>query len=244
MSRMPQVLLVEDDAEISRMLSRFLVENGFRVLAAGDGKNADQTLQDNVVDVVVLDIMLPGEDGFSICRRLRAGSHLPIIMLTARGDEIDRIVGLEMGADDYLTKPFSPRELLARIRAVMRRAANGNGGDQPGPLGEPRTQILTFEGWRIHSGLRQLHNPSGVRIGLTGAEFDLLLALCQHPRRVLSRDQLLDFTQGRSAAPFDRSIDVLVSRIRQKIEADARDPQFIKTVRLGGYVFTPEVRTG
>ncbi|MBL8838483.1 MAG: response regulator [Alphaproteobacteria bacterium] len=244
MSRMPQVLLVEDDAEISRMLSRFLVENGFRVLAAGDGKGADHTLQDHVVDVVVLDIMLPGEDGFSICRRLRANSHLPIIMLTARGDEIDRIVGLEMGADDYLTKPFSPRELLARIRAVLRRVGNGNGGDQARPAGEPRAQVLTFDGWRIHSGLRQLHDPAGVRIGLTGAEFDLLLTLCQHPRRVLSRDQLLDFTQGRSAAPFDRSIDVLVSRIRQKIEADARDPQFIKTVRLGGYVFTPEVRAG
>ncbi len=241
MSRMPQILLVEDDAEISRMLSRFLVENGLRVLIAGDGKAADQTLRDHVVDVVILDIMLPGEDGFSICRRLRANSHLPIIMLTARGDEVDRIVGLEMGADDYLTKPFSPRELLARIRAVLRRAGSGNVNSQSGSGMDPRAQVLTFEGWRIHPGLRQLHNPAGVRIGLTGAEFDLLLALCQHPRRVLSRDQLLDFTQGRSAAPFDRSIDVLVSRIRQKIEADARDPQLIKTVRLGGYVFTPEV---
>ena len=242
MNRSPQALLVEDDAEISGMLSRFLADNGLRVITAGDAKGADHALQGNTVDVVVLDVMLPGEDGFSICRRLRANSSLPIIMLTARGDEIDRIVGLEMGADDYLTKPFSPRELLARIRAVLRRAGGSASPDDA--AGEGRSQALVFEGWRMHAGLRQLHNPAGVRIGLTGAEFDLLLALCQHPRRVLSRDQLLDFTQGRTAAPFDRSIDVLVSRIRQKIEADARDPQFIKTVRLGGYVFTPEVRAG
>jgi two-component system OmpR family response regulator len=234
----PQILLVEDDREISHMISRFLSDNGLRVVVAGDGRAADRVLQDGRIDLIVLDIMLPGEDGLSICRRLRSSSTVPIMMLTARGDEIDRIIGLELGADDYLTKPFSSRELLARIRAVLRRS--GAVAEAATPAG-PRVTAMSFAGWRIDSGLRQLHSPQGVRIGLTSAEFDLLLVLCQHPRRVLSRDELLDLTQGRSAAPFDRSIDVLISRIRQKLERDPRDPELIKTVRLGGYVFTPEV---
>ena len=238
MSRPPQILLVEDDREISQMVAHFLADNGLRVTVAGDGRAADRALGDGRIDLVVLDIMLPGEDGLSICRRLRASSAVPIMMLTARGDEIDRIVGLELGADDYLTKPFSSRELLARIRAVLRRT---NGGAAEAAEASARANAMAFAGWRIDSGLRQLHSPQGVRIGLTSAEFDLLLVLCQHPRRVLSRDELLDLTQGRSAAPFDRSIDVLISRIRQKIERDPRDPELIKTVRLGGYVFTPEV---
>jgi two-component system OmpR family response regulator len=238
MSRPPQILLVEDDREISHMISRFLCDNGLRVVVAGDGRAADRVLQDGRIDLIVLDIMLPGEDGLSICRRLRSSSPVPIMMLTARGDEIDRIIGLELGADDYLTKPFSSRELLARIRAVLRRT--GATAETAAPAG-PRVTAMSFAGWRIDSGLRQLHSPQGVRIGLTSAEFDLLLVLCQHPRRVLSRDELLDLTQGRSAAPFDRSIDVLISRIRQKLERDPRDPELIKTVRLGGYVFTPEV---
>ena len=234
----PQILLVEDDREISHMISRFLSDNGLRVVVAGDGRAADRVLQDGRIDLIVLDIMLPGEDGLSICRRLRSSSTVPIMMLTARGDEIDRIIGLELGADDYLTKPFSSRELLARIRAVLRRS--GAATETTASAG-PRVTAMSFAGWRIDSGLRQLHSPQGVRIGLTSAEFDLLLVLCQHPRRVLSRDELLDLTQGRSAAPFDRSIDVLISRIRQKLERDPRDPELIKTVRLGGYVFTPEV---
>jgi two-component system OmpR family response regulator len=238
MSRAPQILLVEDDREISHMISRFLTDNGLRVVVAGDGRAADRALQDGKIDMIVLDIMLPGEDGLSICRRLRSSSSVPIMMLTARGDEIDRIVGLELGADDYLTKPFSSRELLARIRAVLRRSGGTAEAAQPAAA---RVTAMSFAGWRIDSGLRQLHSPDGVRIGLTSAEFDLLLVLCQHPRRVLSRDELLDLTQGRSAAPFDRSIDVLISRIRQKIERDPRDPELIKTVRLGGYVFTPDV---
>jgi two-component system OmpR family response regulator len=238
MSRAPQILLVEDDREISQMVAHFLADNGMRVVVAGDGRAADRALQDGRIDLVVLDIMLPGEDGLSICRRLRASSSVPIMMLTARGDEIDRIVGLELGADDYLTKPFSSRELLARIRAVLRRTG---AVAEAAAVPSVRVTAMSFAGWRIDSGLRQLHSPQGVRIGLTSAEFDLLLVLCQHPRRVLSRDELLDLTQGRSAAPFDRSIDVLISRIRQKIERDPRDPELIKTVRLGGYVFTPEV---
>ena len=235
MSRIPQILLVEDDREISLMLSRFLADNGLRVVVAGEGRAADRALHDHRIELIVLDIMLPGEDGLSICSRLRAVSRVPIMMLTARGDEIDRVVGLELGADDYLTKPFSARELLARIRAVLRRSGAS------AEAAATRAAVLRFAGWRIDAGLRQLHSPQGVRIGLTSAEFDLLLVLCQNWRRVLSRDELLDLTQGRSAGPLDRSIDVLISRIRQKIERQPRDPELIKTVRLGGYVFTPEV---
>src|SRR5262245_11320837 len=161
MSRPPQILLVEDDREISHMISRFLSDNGLRVVVAGDGRAADRALQDGRIDLIVLDIMLPGEDGLSICRRLRSTSTVPIMMLTARGDEIDRIVGLELGADDYLTKPFSSRELLARIRAVLRRA--GGGAEAASPAATTRVTAMSFAGWRIDSGLRQLHSPQGVR---------------------------------------------------------------------------------
>ncbi len=201
------VLLVEDDREISALVSRFLGANEIRVTTAVDGREMDKALKDGRVDLVVLDIMLPGEDGLSICRRLRANSELPVIMLTAKGEDIDRIVGLEIGADDYVTKPFNPRELLARIRAVLRR-----GSADPDKV--PTSAPLTFEGWRLDPNVRQLHSPNGARVALTGAEFSLLLAFCQRPRRVLSRDQLIDLTQGRASGPFDRSIDVLVSRLR------------------------------
>jgi two-component system OmpR family response regulator len=184
----------------------------------------------------VLDLMLPGEDGLSLCRRLRSQSQLPIIMLTARGEDVDRILGLEMGADDYLPKPFNPRELLARINAVLRRqaaaqtfsAANG-------------ATAFTFLGWRIDFRLRQLRNPAGARVAMTSAEFDLLRTFCERPGRVLSRESLLDLTQGRNAGSFERSIDVLVSRIRRKIETDPQEATMIKTVRSGGYMFTPTV---
>jgi two-component system OmpR family response regulator len=190
----------------------------------------------NRIDLVVLDLMLPGEDGLSLCRRLRQRSHIPIIILTAKGQEVDRVVGLEMGADDYMTKPFSPRELLARVRAVLRRVKTA----ALVPASAPG-RVLSFEGWMIDRGLRELRCPKGVRIALTGAEFDLLQALCERPGRILSRDQLVEVTQGRSAGAFERSVDILISRLRRKIERDPHRPEMIKTVRSGGYLFTPTV---
>src|SRR3954451_11051000 len=188
------------------------------------------------IDLIVLDLMLPGEDGLSLCRRLRATSTIPIVMLTAKSEEIDRIIGLEMGADDYLPKPFNPRELLARIRSVLRRRRA-----EPASAAGPAGQVLSFAGWQAHLTLRELVNPAGAKVALTGAEFDLLHAFCERSGRVLSRDQLLDLTQGRVVGPFERSIDVLVSRLRHKIERDPREPEFIKTIRSSGYVFTPSV---
>jgi two-component system OmpR family response regulator len=230
------ILMVEDDPEIARGTTRFLVQQGFRVSHAPDGRAMDRVLRDSKIDLILLDLMLPGEDGLSICRRLRASHAIPIIMLTAMGEEMDRVVGLELGADDYVAKPFSAREVVARIRAVLRR-----GNDMGSPV-DVKDRKLGFAGWVLDPITRQLHNPDGVKVIMTGAEFDLLAAFCERPRRVLNRDQLLDLTQGRVAGPFDRSIDTLVSRIRQKIEADPKDPVFIQTVRLGGYMFTPEVK--
>jgi two-component system OmpR family response regulator len=231
------ILMVEDDPEIARGTARFLAQSGYRVSHAADARAMDRILKDARIDLMLLDLMLPGEDGLSICRRLRAAGHaMPVIMLTAMGEEMDRVVGLELGADDYIPKPYSTRELLARIRAVMRRGgANGHA------VGPSRGKHL-FAGWALDTQTRQLHNPAGVRVTLTGAEFDLLTVFCERPRRILNRDQLLDLTQGRGAGPFDRSIDTLVSRIRQKIEPDPKDPVFIQTVRLGGYMFTQEVK--
>jgi two-component system, OmpR family, response regulator len=230
------VLIVEDDTEIARGTARFLTQAGYRTTIAPDGRAMDRVLKDSRIDLMLLDLMLPGEDGLSICRRMRASSGIPIIMLTAMGEEMDRVVGLEMGADDYIAKPFSTRELLARVRAVLRR------GEDRSAMPEERTRKVIFEGWTLNLLTRQVHDPAGVRIMLTGAEFDLLAVFCERARRVLNRDQLLDLTQGRAAGPFDRSIDTLVSRIRQKIEVDPKDPVFIQTVRLGGYMFTPEVK--
>ena len=230
----PHILLVEDDREISNLVARYLRANECRVSLAGDGREMDKILSDASVDLVVLDLMLPGEDGLSLCKRLRNSSSIPILMLTAKSEEIDRIIGLELGADDYLAKPFNPRELLARIRAILRRATVEAASDS-----DPRR--LHFVGWTLDASLRQVLSPEGARIAITGAEFDLLHALCLRPGRVLSRDQLLDLTQGRAAGPFERSIDVLISRIRQKIERDSRNPEIIRTIRSGGYLFTPEV---
>ncbi len=229
------ILVVEDDPVIQRMLSEVLGENGFSVTGAPSAVDMDRVLSREEIDLVVLDVMLPGEDGFSICRRLRGSSNLPILMLTALGQEIDRVVGLEIGADDYVTKPFNSRELVARIRALLRRAraAGATVGRRLGPL--------RFAGWRIYPGERQLLNPEGVRVTTTSAEFDLLMAFCQHPGEVLSREQLLELTHSGAAGPIERSVDVHISRIRQKIEPDPRDPTLIKTVRLGGYIFTPDV---
>jgi len=236
MATLPHILVVEDDREISALVARYLRANDCRVTTAANGRELDRLVEENRIDLIVLDLMLPGEDGLSLCQRLRARSHVPIIMLTAKADDVDRILGLEMGADDYLSKPFNPRELLARIRAVLRRASIA----ALHPMAE-RVRVLTFEGWQIDRTLRELRNPAGARVALTDAEFGLLLAFCDRPGRILSRDQLLDLTQGRSPGMFERSIDILVSRLRRKIERDPRDPSLIKTVRSGGYLFTPSV---
>ncbi len=216
------------------MVIEMLKENGLQALAVGSAANMDAILRKQSFDLVVLDAMLPGEDGFSICRRLRASSTIPIVMLTALGDEINRIVGIELGADDYITKPFHPRELMARIKGLLRRASYGV--EQP----LPRT-AMQFAGWQIDPVLRQLVNPEGVHVSMTTAEFDILLAFCQNPGRVMTREQLLRLTHAGLAGPVERSIDVHVSRVRQKIEPNVREPAFIKTVRLGGYMFTPKV---
>ncbi|WP_158817658.1 response regulator [Methylocapsa sp. S129] len=232
-----RILLVEDDSTISGMLAEILAENGFAASAVGSAPEMDRALERGDVDLIVLDVMLPGEDGLAICRRLRAASSVPIIMLTALGEEVDRIVGLEIGADDYVTKPFNSRELIARIRALLRRCRATGAPTATGA----RLRPFRFAGWRVYPAERQLYSPEGVRVTTTSAEFDLLLAFCQNPGRVLSREQLLDLTHGGLAGPIERTVDVHVSRIRQKIEADPRDPVLIKTVRLGGYVFTPGV---
>jgi two-component system, OmpR family, response regulator len=235
MSDSSHLLLVEDDSEISKLISRFMAEYGFRVSVAADGRAMDRILDTSRIDLILLDIMLPGEDGLSLCRRLRTSSAIPIIILTALGDDTDRIVGLEMGADDYLSKPFNPRELLARVRAVLRRGTSLNIGRAD------QSAALSFDGWHIDLGLRILSSPAGLQVALTSGEFDLLVVFCQHSKRVLSREQLLDLTHGRAAAPFDRAIDIQVSRLRRKIETDPGNPTLVKTVRFGGYVFTPNV---
>ncbi len=239
MNSEPHILLVEDDKEISFLVAKYLRANQCRVSVAENGAEADRVLRDHKVDILVLDIMLPGEDGLSICRRLRSDAGVPIILVSAKSDEIDRIVGLEVGADDYLGKPFNPRELLARVRAVLRRSS---GVPAESANAAPRWRTMRFCGWTVDTLHRSVENPEGARVMLTGAEFDLLIVFCERPQRVLSRDQLLEFTQGRTAAPFERSVDILVSRLRRKIET-TETPDLIKTIRTAGYIFTPAVET-
>lgn len=233
----PNILVVEDDRETRALIAKYLRSNACNVATAGDGREMARAMTDRRVDLLILDIMLPGEDGLSLCRKVRAETHTPIIMLTARAEDVDRILGLEMGADDYLAKPFNPRELLARINAVLRRQAMARLASESGAA-----STLGFAAWKIDFRLRELRNPDGARVAMTSAEFDLLQTFCERPGRVLSREGLLDLTQGRNAGSFERSIDVLISRIRRKIEPDPREPTLIKTVRSGGYVFTPMVR--
>jgi two-component system OmpR family response regulator len=236
MDSLSRIAIVEDDPEISRMVKSYMTDNGFEVAAARSGRDLDEVMAcGGRLDCVILDVALPGEDGLSICRRIRVKSSVPIIMVTGRGADTDRIVGLEMGADDYLPKPFNPRELLARVRAVMRRSAQAEPAQTEAP------QVLVFEGWRLNMGRRQLFAPDGTPRPLTSGEFNILSIFCQHPRKVLSRDDLLELLHGRAAAVFDRSIDVQISRLRRKIETNLKDPSFIKTVRHGGYCFTPVV---
>ncbi len=238
MTASPHILVVEDDREISNLVTRYLRANDCRVSQAANGRAMDLHLAEGRFDLIVLDLMLPGEDGLAICRRLRRVRRIPIIMLTAKGDPLDRIIGLEMGADDYLAKPFDPRELLARIRAVLRRVRDAAEG-----TADRTARRHGFAGFDIDVVARRLTDPGGAEIALTGAEFDLLLALVERPGRVLSRDRLLDLTQGRAAGPFERSVDILISRIRRKMERDPHRPEIIRTVRTGGYMFAVDVET-
>jgi two-component system OmpR family response regulator len=237
MQRRPHILIVDDDREIRDLLARFLTRHDFRVDTAADGREMDRALAGGRFDLIVLDLMMPGEDGLAICRRLRAETAMPILMLTALGEEADRIVGLEIGADDYLPKPFNPRELLARIRAVLRRAE----AEPRGATGEDRASALTFDGWRLDRSARELRDPEGTLVPLTSGEFDLLEALAERPQQILSRDQLADLTSGRVLGPLDRSIDVALSRLRRKLGEDPKTPRLIKTVRHGGYYFAADV---
>lgn len=231
----PFILVVDDDPEIRRLVSEFLSREGFEVEGASDGAEMDAVLARRRPDLIVLDLMMPGEDGLSICRRLRGAGGPAILMLTAKSDEIDRVVGLEMGADDYLPKPFGPRELLARIRAVLRRISDT-------PQGAPPSRRYGFERFVIDLDARQLVYDNAAAITLTSGEFDLLACFVERPRRVLSRDQILDRLRGRGAEPFDRTVDMLVSRLRRKLGEASPDIEYISTVRNGGYLFTPVVR--
>ena len=234
MTTTPHLLVVEDDRETRDLVARYLSGRGFRVTTVRNGAEMRQALETGSFSLLLLDLMLPGEDGLAICRRLRAGkSSIPIIMLTALGEEADRIVGLESGADDYLPKPFSPRELVARINAVLRRSQSATA-----PEIEDR---LSFAGFILEPERRRLLNAEGAEIELTAGEYDLLVALVRRPRRVLNRDQLLDLTKGREASPFDRSVDVQISRLRRKLQVTPEGAEIIKTVRFGGYVFAAEV---
>jgi len=230
------ILVVDDDAQIRDLLHDYLVRNGYRVTVAANGKQLRTAIAASRPDLVILDLMLPGEDGLALCRDLRAASSLPIIMLTARGEETDRIVGLEMGADDYLAKPFSPRELLARIKSVLRRARS-----MPDNLQPEVVKGFHFAGWYLDVATRNLTSPAGLLIALGGTEFRLLRAFLDHANRVLTREQLIELMLSRDAGPFDRAIDVQVSRLRQRLEDDARDPKLVKTVRNQGYVLAAEV---
>ncbi len=235
MSAETLIAVVEDDPEIRALVSGLLSREGFLIEACANGVELNRALQRRRVDLVVLDIMMPGEDGLSICRRLRSRGEPPVLMVSAKADDIDRVIGLEIGADDYLAKPFNTRELVARVKAILRRTRAAHAIDPEMPR-----RVYRFGGWRLDSASRDLVNPKGDPVSLTGGEFDLLLAFLQHPQRVLNRDQLLDWTRGRSAEPYDRAIDVQVSRLRRKLEDDS-EPFVIRTVRGGGYLFSLQV---
>ena len=230
------VLIVDDDAEIRRLLTEYFERNGFRATAVADGRSMRAALKAAHPDIVILDIMLPGEDGLSLCRDLRTHSNIPILMLTARGDDTDRIVGLEMGADDYVPKPFHPRELLARVKSILRRARA-----LPDNLQPERVRAFRFAGWTLDVATRTLTAPDGVLVDLSGTEFRLLRTFVDHPNRTLTRDQLIELMLDRDAGPFDRAIDVQVSRLRHRLRDNAKEPDLIKTVRGHGYVLAAAV---
>jgi len=231
----PHVLIVDDERDILDPLAAYLSKNGFRISKAADARAARDILAAHAVDIALIDIMMPGEDGLALTGFIRATSKVPVILLTAKGEETDRIVGLELGADDYVTKPFSPRELVARIKAVLRRTADDR-------VKAPEADAYAFGDWVLRTGERELVDRDGRAVPLSTGEYNLLLALVTHPKRVLTRDQLLDLSQHRDLGAFERSIDNHVSRLRKKIEADPSDPRLIKTVWGGGYTLAAEVR--
>lgn len=230
------ILIVDDDPEIRQLLVDYLVRNGFDALPARSGREMVQRLDKHAIDLVVLDLMLPDADGLVLCRNLRTKSNLPVLMLTARGEEADRILGIEMGADDYLVKPFSPRELLARIRSILRRTRA-----LPPNLRPDAQRCLAFAGWKLDTATRVLTGADGVATPLSGAEYRLLRILLDHPNRVLNRDQLVELIHGREAEPYDRAIDVQISRLRQRLQDTGRECGLIKTVRGEGYVLAAVV---
>ncbi|MGD9153351.1 MAG: response regulator [Gammaproteobacteria bacterium] len=237
MNQKPRILVVDDDQQICDLLEGFLGKHGYQVFAAHDGVQMRRTLKEKTVDLIILDVMMPGEDGITLCRQIREKLVTPIIILSAMGDETDRIVGLKMGADDYLPKPFNPKELLARIEALLRRT-RGTLSAEPTLKQMPKFRFLD---WVLDCNKRHLIAPDGLTIPLSAGEYELLLTFIKHPQRVLSRDQLLDLTKEKEGTPFDRAIDVQVGRLRKKIERDIKNPQIIITVRGGGYEFTPKV---
>jgi two-component system OmpR family response regulator len=239
MDRPDHILIVDDDRDLRELLSEYLGKNGFRVTSVGDGREMRRALSGQAIDLIVLDVMLPHEDGLTLCRNLRASDpQAPaILMLTARGEEMDRVVGLEMGADDYLSKPFASRELLARIRAILRRAR----AVPPNLRLTDNVLRLSFGEWVLDTARRHLVDGTGTVVSLSGAEYRLLRVFLDYPHRVLSRDHLLDLTQGRRPEPFDRSVDLLVSRLRQRLRDEAREARYIKTVRSEGYIFAAPV---
>ncbi|MDX2201466.1 MAG: response regulator [Hyphomicrobiaceae bacterium] len=237
MSTTPHILIVDDHREIRDLVSRALTKEGFRVTAVGDGKAMRKALADGRFDLILLDLMLPGDSGLVLCREIRSTSNIPIIMVTAKGEEVDRVVGLELGADDYIPKPFGTRELVARINAVLRRMRP----DEQRQNDKAKTKRYVFDKWVLDVDARTLIREDGVNVALSTGEFDLLLAMVERPQRVLTRDVLLDLARGRSAGAFDRSIDTQVSRLRKKLEADPSDPRIIQTVWGGGYRFAQEV---
>ena len=228
-----RALVVDDDEPLQQLLCDYLQRYGIASHGVNDGDGMRAALTAGAFDIVVLDLMLPGEDGLSLCRWLRGSSKMPILMLTARGEPADRVLGLELGADDYMAKPFEPRELVARIHSILRRVRDDARAESDDGAG----RRIRFDGWELDGVLRQLHSPQGVLVPLSNAEFRLLWVFLERPRRVLNREQLLDAARGRTVEAFDRSIDLLVSRIRQKLGDDPRTPRLIKTVRGEGYLF-------
>jgi DNA-binding response OmpR family regulator len=231
----PHVLIVDDERDILDPLASYLSKNGYRVSKARDAAAAREIIAAHAIDIALVDIMMPGEDGLSLTGYIRATSRIPVILLTAKAEETDRIVGLELGADDYVTKPFSPRELVARIKAVLRRTSDDR-------VKAPEADAYAVGDWVLRTGERELVDKEGRAVPLSTGEYNLLLALVTHPKRVLTRDQLLDLSQGRELGAFERSIDNHISRLRKKLEVDPRDPKLIKTVWGGGYTLAAEVR--
>jgi two-component system, OmpR family, response regulator len=233
MNETAHILVVDDQREICDLVQQYLTNEGYRVSIAADGDGMRKIMAQDPADLVILDLMLPGVDGLTLARQLRQESTVGIVMLTGRGETVDRIIGLEMGADDYLAKPFHPRELLARVKSVLRRALSRA---RPEPIAGARVR---FAGWHLDLVTRELMSPDGIEVRLTTGEFDLLAAFVNNANQVLSRDRLLDLARNREAGPFDRTIDVQVGRLRRKLEVDPARPTLIKTVRGAGYIFTP-----